>query len=95
MEELFYRYNPWWEENFNLAAIINRPDEIQLLEKYLVQKSIVFLTGLRRVGKTTLMKMLIKKMINEHNINPIHIFYISLDDYNLSMNTILEIAEEY
>ena len=95
MEELFYRYNPWWEDSFNLAAIINRPDEIQLLEKYLVQKSIVFLTGLRRVGKTTLMKMLIKKMINEHNINPIHIFYISLDDYNLSKKTILDIVEEY
>ena len=95
MEELFYRYNPWWEDSFNLAAIINRPDEIQLLEKYLVQKSVVFLTGLRRVGKTTLMKMLIKKMINEHNINPIHIFYISLDDYNLSKKTILDIVEEY
>ena len=95
MEELFYRYNPWWEDNFTLAEIINRPDEIQILEKYLDQKSIVFLTGLRRVGKTTLMKMLIKKMIDEHNIDPIHIFYISLDDYNLSKKTILEIVEEY
>ena len=95
MEELFYRYNPWWEENFTLAEIINRPDEIQILEKYLNQKSIVFLTGLRRVGKTTLMKMLIKKMIDEHYIDPIHIFYISLDDYNLSKKTILEIVEEY
>jgi len=57
MEEIFYRYNPWWEENFTLAEIINRPDEIQILEKYLDQKSIVFLTDLRRVGKTTLMKM--------------------------------------
>ena len=54
MEELFYRYNPWWEENFTLAEIINRPDEIQILEKYLDQKSIVFLTGLQRVGKSTL-----------------------------------------
>lgn len=95
MEELFYRYNPWWEENFTLAEIINRPDEIQILEKYLDQKSIVFITGLRRVGKTTLMKMLIKKMIDEHYIDPIHIFYISLDDYNLSKKTILEIVEEY
>ena len=95
MEELFYRYNPWWEENFALAEIINRPDEIQILEKYLDQKSIVFLTGLRRIGKTTLMKMLIKKMIDEHYIDPIHIFYISLDDYNLSKKTILEIVEEY
>ncbi|MHB8578969.1 MAG: AAA family ATPase [Ignavibacteriaceae bacterium] len=39
--------------------------------------------------------MLIKKMINEHNIDPVHIFYISLDDYNLSKKTILEIVEEY
>ena len=34
-------------------------------------------------------------MINEHNIDPIHIFYISLDDYNLSKKTILDIVEEY
>jgi hypothetical protein len=95
MEELFYRYNPWWEEEFTLAEIITRPNEIELLEKYLEQKSIVFLTGLRRVGKTTLMKLLIKKMIDEHSIEPRHIFYISLDDYNLSRKTILEIVEEY
>ncbi|PJA99525.1 MAG: AAA family ATPase [Ignavibacteriales bacterium CG_4_9_14_3_um_filter_30_11] len=95
MEELFYRYNPWWEEDFTLSEIIDRPDEIEKLEKYLEQKSIVFLTGLRRVGKTTLMKMLIKKMIDEHNIDPVVIFYISLDDYNLSKKTILEIVEEY
>jgi len=95
MEELFYRYNPWWEEKFTLSEIINRPNEIEILEKYLEQKSIVFLTGLRRVGKTTLMKLLIKKMIYEHNIEPTHIFYISLDDYNLSRKTILEIVEEF
>ena len=95
MEELFYRYNPWWEENFTLPEIIDRPDELEKLEKYLEPKSIVFLTGLRRVGKSTLMKMLIRKMIDEHNIDPVHIFYISLDDYNLSKKSILDIVEEY
>lgn len=59
MEERFYRYNPWWGDNFTLAEIINRSDQIQILEKYLDQKSIVFLSGLRRVCKTTQMKMLI------------------------------------
>ena len=41
MEELFYRYNPWWEENFTLAEIINRPDEIQILELIEVKYRIV------------------------------------------------------
>lgn len=95
MEELFFRYNPWWEEDFRLPDIIDRPNELEKLEKYLVQKSIIFLTGLRRVGKSTLMKLLIKKLIYEHNIDPVYIFYISLDDYNLSKKTILEIIDEY
>lgn len=95
MEELYYRYNPWWEDNAFLYDFINRQNSLGILEKSLNQKPIVILTGLRRVGKTTLMKMLIKKMIDEFDINPINIFYISLDDYNLVKKTILEIVDEY
>lgn len=95
MEELYYRYNPWWEDNSFLYDFINRQNSLGILEKSLNKKPIVILTGLRRVGKTTLMKMLIKKMIDEFDINPINIFYISLDDYNLVKKTILEIVDEY
>ena len=95
MEELFYRYNPWWEEKVDLKNIVERVIPLNYLEKSLDRKEIVFISGLRRVGKSTLMKLLIKKMIEVHSIQPAHIFYISLDDYRLSRKTILEIVEEY
>ena len=54
----------------------------------------IFLTGLRRVGKTTLFNLFIKYPIEEEKINPARIFYISLDDYLFSQKNILELVEE-
>jgi len=95
MEELFYRYNPWWEDEFRLSGVVERLIPLQRLERSLNKKEVVFITGLRRVGKSTLMKLLIKKMIEVHSVKPEHIFYISLDDYRLTRKTILEIVEDY
>ena len=95
MEELFYRYNPWWENEFRLSGVVERLIPLQRLERSLNKKEVVFITGLRRVGKSTLMKLLIKKMIEANSVKPEHIFYISLDDYRLTRKTILEIVEEY
>ena len=95
MEELFYRYNPWWENEFRLSGVVERLIPLQRLEQSLNKKEVVFITGLRRVGKSTLMKLLIKKMIEANSVKPEHIFYISLDDYRLTRKTILEIVEEY
>jgi len=95
MEELFYRYNPWWEDEFRLSGVVERLIPLQRLEQSLNKKEVVFITGLRRVGKSTLMKLLIKKMIEANSVKPEHIFYISLDDYRLTRKTILEIVEEY
>lgn len=95
MEELFYRYNPWWEDEFRLTGVVERQKALQRLEFSLNKKEVVFITGLRRVGKSTLMKLLIKKMIEVQSVKPEHIFYISLDDYRLTRKTILEIVEEY
>lgn len=95
METLFYRYNTWWENVFELENIIERADILTLLKKQLATKQVVFLTGLRRVGKTTALKLFIKHLITKEEIDPRYIFYISMDDYLLSKNTILEIVEEY
>lgn len=95
MEELLYRYNPWWEEEYTTEGIIERPAILELLLKYLSGRQIIFLTGLRRVGKTTLMKLLIKNLIKKEKIQSRRILYVSLDDYQLSRNTILQIVEEF
>ena len=95
MEEILYRYNPWWEEKYTAEGIIPRPELTELLIKHISSSQIVFLTGLRRVGKTTLLKLFIQHLIDQQNINPARIFYVSLDDYLLSDKTILELVEEF
>ncbi len=95
MKRLLYRYNPWWDSGFEFTNIIERYDVESQLRNTLNDKSIVFLTGLRRIGKTTLMKLLIRYLINEKGICSNHIMYVSVDDYLLKDNTLTEIIDEY
>lgn len=94
MENLLYQYNLWWEEDFSNPEIKPREKYFALLKQYLAIKQMIILTGLRRVGKTTLMKLLIEELILE-GINPKRILYISLDDYLLRKNSIIEIINEF
>ncbi len=95
MEDILYRYNPWWEKRHNLESIIERPVFLERMKSHLHSGHIVFLSGLRRIGKTTLLKLLIKDLIQKERVQPEHICYVSLDDYLLSKRNILEIVEEY
>ncbi len=93
-EEIYFEYNPWWEEDFKLNNIIERPEIVKHIEDKLKYHSIIFLTGLRRVGKTTLMKIVVQNLIKK-GIPPQNIFYISLDDYLLEKKSIIEIVNDY
>ncbi|MEW6194205.1 MAG: ATP-binding protein [Bacteroidota bacterium] len=95
MEQILYRYNPWWENELDSGDLISRDSILSRLKSQLITKDIVFLTGLRRIGKTSSLKLLIKYLIEEKEIEPRRIFYISLDDYLLSKKSIVEIVEEY
>ena len=85
--ELIYEFNPWWEhENWE------RRDED--IEKWKLMKirwiprwlrnislkpfSLNFVVGPRQVGKTTGIKLLIRKLI-KNGINPYSIFYLNLE----------------
>ena len=95
MEQILYRYNPWWEEEYMPASFLERKHIFGNLKNTLETRQVVILTGLRRVGKTTLMKQLINHLIGEQGVDPKLVFYVSLDDYLLTSNTIIEIIEEY
>ena len=94
MQKIFYRLNPWWEGDYK-PAFKQRKYYIDLLEKNFNYRSIVFITGLRRIGKTTIIKLFIKHLIENHNIPPEKIFYITLDYYGLEKYSIMELIEEY
>lgn len=94
MEEILYQYNPWWEELIFNEEIIPRKRYLDRLIKYLDNKQIISLTGLRRVGKTTLMKLIIKELLRRGTSSKF-ILYISLDDYLFHQKNIIEIINEY
>lgn len=94
MEEILYQYNPWWEDIVFNKEIIARERYLNILREYLNVKQIISLTGLRRVGKTTLMKLIIEELIR-NDIDPKSILYISLDDYLFHNNSIIEIINEF
>jgi len=95
MDELLYRYNPWWEETDGFGSMVERPAPLRRMKRYLGSNHVVFLTGLRRIGKTTLLKLFIKHLMAEEQVNPAHILYVSLDDYLLSKKNLIEIVEQY
>lgn len=97
MRTILFRYNPWWEYNFELSNInlIDRSLCSKLINNELQNNQVVFITGLRRVGKTSILKLLIKKIIEKGISEAENILYISLDDYLLLNNSIIEIVEEF
>jgi len=94
METLLYRFNPWWESRYQ-PDFISRKGYLKTLLALKDTKDILLLTGLRRVGKTTLMKMMIQSLLGEHGMDPSRIFYVSLDFYGLEHYSILQIVEEF
>lgn len=94
MEELFYKSNPWWEDSY-LFNGKKRELYLRQLESHFINKDIIFLTGLRRVGKTSILKNFISQLINEKKITSKYIFYISLDLLALEELSITQILQEY
>jgi predicted AAA+ superfamily ATPase len=92
-QELLFEYNPWWEEEYRPVDLLPREDLENELGRLIPSKSVVFLTGLRRVGKTTLMKKAIKRLLDQ-GISAKSILYVSMDDYLLRDKTILEVISE-
>ena len=94
IKQLLDRYNPWWSGRFTLRGIIKRPRMFEKLLQAHRVKDIVLLTGLRRVGKTTLMRLMIQDMIDK-GYDPKKIFYTSLDDYAFKGKSLAEIIDEF
>jgi predicted AAA+ superfamily ATPase len=94
VESVYMEYNPWWEGEYKPEGLIERTSVLEKAEKWLKDESIIILTGLRRVGKTTIMKLIIRKLIRE-GVDAKDIFYVSLDDYALDSLSILGIVEQY
>ncbi len=69
--------NKWWKEDFSLEY---KDREIYVkIEKFVKERQIIALIGLRRTGKTTLMLKIVKD--NPLKLDKRHIVYFSFDEF--------------
>lgn len=95
LKELFYEYNPWWSGDMPDMVMIERPAILSSLYPLMQTRDVIMLSGLRRVGKTSTIKYLIRYLIQQEKINPAHCFYISMDDYQLKNLSITDVINAY
>ncbi len=82
IQSILRPYNPWAEgEPHSFASLpkFHRPVFDQLFQDLENLPQILSITGPRRIGKSTLLRQLIRKLV-EQNISPSHIIYYSFDD---------------
>jgi uncharacterized protein len=94
MKRYFHLTNPWWSKK-KFAYGILRPQYIQDLEQNIDNKIIQILTGLRRVGKSTITLQLINSLIHTHKVNPKKILFFSIEEPSISKIPIVDIINEY
>ncbi len=78
--ELIKEENKWWRGKFEVAGYKERHIHKEI-SKFIKQRQIIALTGLRRVGKTTLMFKIIEEKI-EKKFPKENIFYFSFDEFS-------------
>ena len=76
IKEILLQQNPHWRENFKFEKVVDRDlvGKIRLNSKF-----IEIITGVRRSGKSVILKILINKLIREKKVKPQKILFLNLD----------------
>ena len=92
IEEVLRKFNPWWHKEY-VGPGIPRNLYHKEVEKLFRRERILILFGLRRVGKTTIMKQLIAKYLKEMNNDCI--FFAGIDHPELERTPLQELLREF
>lgn len=91
--EILSEWNPWKGE---LKAGLPREDYLEKLKKLHKTGQIVTITGVRRAGKSTLLKQYINEIVKKHDSDSI--LYVNLEEAAFSgadLKTLMKIFEAY
>lgn len=94
--EVLTNLNPWWQDKKIKDVGIERDRYLDKLNKYLSAEEVVVLTGVRRSGKTTLLKQAIKNLLYD-DIDPAKILFVNFDepDINNLDNPMKQVLKTY
>lgn len=90
IKDILIEKNPWWKRKFDSG--FKEREIYKQIQKFVPLKQIIALTGLRRVGKTTIMNKIVEDSIKS-GFDSRNIIYFSFDDFNKS--DIREIIKSY
>lgn len=92
IKEYMQKANPWWIEEFALSWFKEREIYNEII-KFAKTKQIVALTGLRRVGKTSIIKKVISDYLSK-GFPKKNILYFSFDEFSeIRLMDLLDIYE--
>lgn len=96
MKQSILVQNPHWDwKNIIPVSYKKRVKYFDELKKQTDNTKISILTGMRRIGKTTLMRQIIDYLIQEKKVNSKHILYYSCDTIGGSTyNTLIDMIED-
>jgi len=91
---LVLKQNPWWQEKgFRFPEGSWPKREIyQETKKLLTPDLMVAVNGLRRTGKTTILRQLINELLDQNKFNPRRLCYFSFEEAGVAQKT--EVLEE-
>lgn len=92
MKRYLYLVNPWWEGR-RFDAGIARPFYTQKLKEHFNSRLIQILTGLRRVGKTTIAFQLIQSLLKSGQVSPKHLLFFSAEEPSLIDKSFVEVID--
>ena len=82
--DILYEYNPWWRgQAFEVSEYRTR--WFSELREEMERPEVEIIYGPRQVGKTVLMRQLIKYLLEEKRIAPRSIMYISMDHPSIGL----------
>ena len=93
------QYNPWWrtptavKEQSKPQKRLAYYEALKMLKHTSIRRFVV-LSGVRRVGKTTIMYQIMEKLIDE-GVNPRNILYATFDNPILKLSNVYEVLSIY
>src|SRR3990167_6812216 len=92
IKDALLELNPWWKQDFK--ADFKERELYHTIQKFMPLRQIIAFTGLRRVGKTTLMLKIIEDAIKK-GVNPEDILFFSFDEFkNIELDEVIKAYEE-
>ncbi|MCK4319451.1 ATP-binding protein [Candidatus Micrarchaeota archaeon] len=92
ISELMEMFNPWWKTK-EYSTELKKREILKTLNEYIKEKQVITLNGMRRAGKTSIMRLLIEKLVKEEP--PQNILFFSFDGLKRDSTYLEEVIKEY